>query len=128
MILDKALTFSDRQALAANTYSTDSLDIGGVQVDGLVLHLALQSESGTSPTLDVELETSSDGNTYSMVFGLKKPAGAMEFGSGLHGVRLKRYVRLRYVLGGSIPAFVVTAALVTGSQLNRAYPDSPRQA
>lgn len=128
MILDKPLTFSSRQALIANAYSTDSPDLNGVQLDGLVLHIAIQSESGASPTLAVELETSSDGDTYSKVFGITKPVGAKEFGCGMHNLRLKRYVRLRYVLGGSAPAFTVTTGLVSGSQLNQAYPDSPRQA
>lgn len=119
MILDHELMFSDAQAITQTGHSTNVVEIGrGVPggVTLLKLHVIVRSESGTSPTLVAELETSDDNDTFTKVFGLRKPAGEHRFGARLEGVRLGRYLRLRYVLGGTLPEYNITAMLVSGEE------------
>jgi hypothetical protein len=129
MYLDKANMFSDKQDVVASGYSTDTVEIPRAAPGStleIALHVAVRSEAGTNPTLVVELETSDDNSTFTKVVGLSKTAGQRVVGCSLHNMKLSRYLRIRYVLGGSSPAYNITAALVLGEQANRAYPDSPR--
>ena len=131
MILDQNLTMSNRQALVGTDYSTNTIDLGQAYPQGsdtLFLYVHVISSAGTLPTLSVELETSNDNSTFIKVFDIKKPENMNAFSIGLKGQPIKRYVRLRHVLGGGSPSFNLTAGLVVGQQMNEAYPDSPRQA
>ncbi len=130
MILDRALTMSDRQALVASSYSTDTVDLGQAYSNGndaLSLYIHVIAQGGTSPTLVVELETSSDNSTFTKVIGITKPTVKRELGCALKGLNLKRYNRVRHVLGGTSPTFTLTAGFVVGCQQWEALPDSPRQ-
>ena len=131
MIIDKGLVFSNCQAVAANTYSTDALETparsaGGDDLD-MYLTVIAHSETGTTPTLSATLQTSSDGATYVDVVGLKKPSGKKMFSCKLDGLRLRKYVRISYIVGGTTPAYSVSAYLSIGEQqANDPLPDSPR--
>lgn len=65
------------------------------------LTLTVTAVSGTSPTLDVDIETASDssgaGNTTLGSFSQKAAAGSQRL--IFHGV--DRFLRVKYVLGGS---------------------------
>ncbi len=131
MILDQALTMSNRQALLATDYSTDTIDLGQaypIGTSSLSLYIHVNAEGGTTPTLLAELETSSENSTFTKAVGITKPTGKKAFGIPLRNLSIKRYLRLRYVLAGTSPSYTITASLVAGEQYNEALPDSPRQA
>lgn len=117
MILDDAMMMSDRQLLVASTTSTNIIEIPrlapGHQLD---MHLVVNvhAESGADSTLSATLETSSDGVSFSPVHTLVKPAGARRIGCALEGLRLSRYLRMSYTLGGTLPDYTVSAMLAAG--------------
>lgn len=123
MIIDKDLMFSDKQDVVATGYSTDTLEITPGLYAGIdmAVQVIVRSESGTNPTLNVELETSADKSTFTKLLGTKKPAGEDVFNNGLHGISgLKKYLRLRYVLGGTSPEYNITAMLMEGGGFSSA--------
>lgn len=131
MILDQQLTMSNRQQLLATAYSIDTIDIGQARPSGddmLSLYAHIQAESGTNPTLTIELESSADNSTFTKVGSVVKSAGKREMAMRLERVPFNRYLRLRYVLGGTSPTYTVTAGLVTGVQDWTARADSAHQA
>jgi len=112
MFLDSTLTMSNRQALVATAYSIDTIDLGQDHPagdDNLSLYIHVQAESGTNPTLTAELETSADNSTFTKVGGVTKIAGKREMAMKLQRVPFKRYLRVRYVLGGTSPAYTIRA-------------------
>ena len=122
---------SDRQVLLATGYSTDVTDLGQERPTGyaeLTLYAHVQSESGTSPSLTMELETSADNSTFTKIGSVTKRANDREMAMGLERLPIKRYNRLRFVLGGTSPSYQVTAGFVTGVQQWKAVADSSRQA
>jgi hypothetical protein len=130
MILDSQMMMSDKQALVADTTSTNTIEIPRLAPGhNLDMHLALRvhSESGTDVTLQATLETSSDGSSFTPVHTLVKPPGKSAFGCSLDNLNLYRYLRISYVLGGDLPLFNVSAMLAAGSDDSwQAYPDSAR--
>ena len=129
MQFDSGLMFSNRQSIVATTNSIDVVDLGQPYETcpaDLAISVTVQAEGGTSPTLTVELEHSSNNSTFTKVVGFAKPAGKKGFSLQLGGLRLSRYVRLNYVLGGSSPTFTVTAGIVTGWDQNYPPADSIR--
>lgn len=131
MILDQQLTMSNRQQLLATAYSVDVIDLGQARPNGykeLTLYAHVQAESGTNPTLTIELETSADNSTFTKVSSVTKIANDREMMMGLENLSLKRYLRLRHVVGGTSPSYTVTAGLVAGVQAWKAVADSVRQA
>ncbi|MBI5900844.1 MAG: hypothetical protein HZB40_16685 [Rhodocyclales bacterium] len=125
MIFDSALVFSDRQVVVADTHS-DTVEIARL-APGHTLDMHLRvfalNETGSSPTLEVVLETSTDNVTFTPVRKFSKPVGAPKtFGCGLDGVALNRYLRLAYNVGGSSPGFTLFAGLVMGFDQWQAYP------
>jgi hypothetical protein len=131
VILDSQMMMSDKQALVANTQSTNVIEIPriapGHNLD-MQLVVRVHSESGTNPTLQAALETSSDGTTFTPVLTLVKPAGKNKIGASLEGQRLNRYLRMSYTLGGSSPLYNVSAMLASGIDDWKPFNDSARQA
>lgn len=122
MIIDSSLMFSDKQDVGATGYSTNTLEIPPGLYAGIdmALQIVVRSESGTDPTLLVELETSADNATFAKLVGVPKPAGEKVFNIRLHGLSgLKKYLRLRYVTGGA-PNYNITAMLVEGGGFSSA--------
>lgn len=122
MIIDKSLMFSDKQAVSVTGYSTDTLEIPpglNAGVD-MAVQVVVRSESGTNPTLDVELEASADNLAFTKVAGVRKPAGEDVFSIPLSQISgLKKYLRLRYVLGGT-STYNITAMLLEGGGFSSA--------
>lgn len=117
MFIDAQQQFSDKQAVTSTGYSTNSVEIppglnAGIDMAAQII---VRSESGTNPTLTVELETSADDSTYTKVVGIKKPDGDKVFNIALGSISgLKKFLRLRYVVGGVSPAYNITSMLVAG--------------
>ncbi len=131
MILDQQLTMSNRQALVGTAYSIDTIDLGQERPNGyaeLTLYCHIQGESGTNPTLTMELETSADNSTFTKIGSVTKRANERELALGLENLSVKRYNRLRFVLGGTSPSYNLTAGFVTGVQQWKAVADSAHQA
>ena len=117
MFIDAQQQFSDKQAVTSTGYSTNSVEIppglnAGIDMAAQII---VRSESGTNPTLTVELETSADDSTYTKLVGVPKPAGDKVFNIALGKISgLKKFLRLRYVVGGVSPAYNITSMLVAG--------------
>lgn len=123
MIIDKSLMFSDKQDVSATGYSIDTLEIPTGLNAGIdmAVQVVVRSESGTGPTLDVELEASADNSAFTKVVGIRKPAGEDVFSIPLGRISgLKRYLRLRYVPGGTSPNYNITSMLVDGGGFSSA--------
>lgn len=117
MFIDAQQQFSDKQAVTSTGYSTNSVEIPPGLTAGIdqAVQVIVRSESGTSPTLTVELETSADDSTYTKLVGIKKPDGDKVFNIALGSISgLKKFLRLRYVVGGVSPAYNITSMLVAG--------------
>ena len=135
MFIDAQQQFSDKQAVTSTGYSANSVEIppglnAGIDMAAQII---VRSESGTNPTLTVELETSADDSTYTKLVGIKKLDGDKVFNIALDSVSgLKKFLRLRYVVGGVSPAYNITSMLVAGGGFSskgvQHIADSARQA
>lgn len=117
MFIDAQQQFSDKQAVTSTGYSSNSVEIPPGLTAGIdqAVQVIVRSESGTNPTLTVELETSADDSTYTKLVGIKKPDGDKVFNIALGSISgLKKFLRLRYVVGGVSPAYNITSMLVAG--------------
>lgn len=117
MYIDAQQQFSDKQAVTSTGYSTNSVEIPPGLNAGIdmAVQIIVRSESGANPTLTVELETSADDSTYTKLVGIKKPDGDKVFNIALGSISgLKKFLRLRYVVGGVLPAYNITSMLVAG--------------
>lgn len=117
MFIDAEQQFSDKQALAGTSYSSNTVEIPPGLTAGIdqAVQIIVRSESGTNPTLWVELESSADNSTFTKLVGVAKPEGDKMFKIALESISgLQKYLRLRYVLGGVSPAYNITAMLVAG--------------
>lgn len=135
MLIDAQQQFSDKQAVTGTSYSTNSVEIAPGLTAGIdqAVQVVVRSESGTNPTLTVELETSADDSTYSKVVGVPKQAGDKMLNIALYKISgLKKFLRLRYVVGGVSPAYNITSMLVAGNGFDskgiQHIADSARQA
>ena len=117
MFIDAQQQFSDKQAVTSTGYSTNSVEIPPGLTAGIdqAVQVVVRSESGTNPTLTVELETSADDSTYTKLVGIKKPEGDKLLNIALGSISgLKKFLRLRYVVGGVSPSYNITSMLVAG--------------
>jgi hypothetical protein len=137
MIIDKLLQFSADQALTEDAKSTNSVDFGANRPVGpgepLWLCLVCKvAPGGTSPTLDVSVETD-DNSSFSsataiassaQLNGTNFPAGtvySMPWPSALQ----EQYCRLDYDLGGTTPTVTVDAFLTNQDPSQwRSFPDA----
>jgi hypothetical protein len=76
------------------------------------LFLNVTASSGTTPTLDLKLETSADNSTWYTVGSFAQKTGTANERKSFAG--LDRYVRLTWTLGGTTPSFTFA---VTGGEL-----------
>lgn len=116
MYIDAEQQFSDKQNVTVSGYSTNNVEIPpSLNSAGLdqAVQVVVRSESGTNPTLTVELETSADDSTYTKLVGVKHKAGDKFVNIPLKSMLgLKKYLRLRYVVGGVSPAYNLTSMLI----------------
>lgn len=142
MLLSKQQTFSEGQVVTADAASTNVIDLGapgtvlgapaalvrdvgkGREVD-IIVQLD-SAPTGTSPTLDVDIEVDTVENFASPTI----IASSQQKAGGAAGDRIQitgklpeganqRYIRLAYDVGGTSPSFVVTAAIVAADQTNK---------
>ena len=121
MILDKLLIFSEGETVTS-TKNSAVLDFGEAG-DAVGQELTLEVRSvkaftGTSGTLQIKLQTSSDNFSSDTTDVVLSPVITMDgapAGKTLFKIRtpqgLKRYARLAYTVGGTISAGAVTAFL-----------------
>lgn len=127
MILDKTNLFSDSQTLTATGASTNVIDLGvardigkGVPIPMVIQVMA--DATGTSPTIKADIEVSdTEAFTVATVVASSEVLTSPVAGDQASirfipkGVN-KRYVRIKYTLGGTSPSVVVTAGVVAGHQ------------
>lgn len=133
MILDRENLFSKDQAITATANSTDVIDTGSARNLGVghPLGVAVQvtEDFATLTSLTVEFQTDSAENFSgaTTLFSVVVPVADLEAGYKIPPIYVprgtKRYVRLRYVVGGSnATAGKVTAGLVLDQTDWQAYP------
>lgn len=126
MIFDSRLEFSDAQALsgAGASPSTNVIDISQVRNigKGRTMYVVVAVEvavAGTSPTIDVTLETDDNdafasaavvANVGPQITDVNGVAGA-KFVQAIPYSGYERYLRLNYTLGGTTPTGTVNAFL-----------------
>jgi hypothetical protein len=116
-MLDTNLLFKDAVALTASGQSS------GVEIDksgarGVWVQIIVTAVSGTTPTADFVIQESDDNSTYN---DLVTFAQMTTTGRASRLVQSKKkYLRLKYTLGGTTPSFTTTAGIVTGPQRDAA--------
>lgn len=138
MIMDKLLLFSSAQAVAADTASTDVVDLNNARDMGigwplrvmiLVTTSFLTTDAGT---LQFLLQGSTDNSTYT-TYAQSPAIAAATLTAGRRaldvdwprpgpGMALPRYIRIYYDVTNSFTAGAVTATLVLDRQDFVAYP------
>ena len=146
-IFDRQNMFSDAQSIigTAATPSTDTLDLsplysgpGGSNVardlgvgEDLYLQVTVTGVAGTSPTATVQIETADDSGfssnlatvaTYGPV-ALPAAGGQVLIAPVPFG-DYRKFLRLKYTLGGTSPAGTFKAALVKGVTAVKIYSDA----
>jgi hypothetical protein len=138
MIFSKEQLFSNAQVVTANAASTNVIDLGapGTALNapaalkrdigkGRPIPIRIQlvaDATGTSPTLDVDLQVDSD-----EAFGSPKTvASAQQIAGGAAGDRVaifyvpegtdERFLRLNYTVTGTTPSYTITAGIVLADQ------------
>ncbi len=140
MIKSANQTFSDKQAVTATAVSTNVIDLGApgsvlgaptaLKRDigkGVPIPIVVQltaAATGTSPTLQVELQVSDTENFASSTVVARSGTLA----GGAEGQQLapfyipegtkERYMRLNYVLGGTSPNYQISAFIPLASDQN----------
>ena len=100
--------FTPASVTKTATYNGNGVELG--DMDSLRLTLVVSAHAGTSPTLDVKLQTSEDNATWVDVASFAQQTGDTT------GVRkvftgLDRFVRLAVTIGGTgSPSFTFTCA------------------
>lgn len=128
MFMDALGLVSDAQAVSATGFSTNTIDLTagaaaraigtGESVGfGLAVDVAL---AGTTPTFSVDVVQSDNANlstpdvlSSTTLTAAQLAAGAAHFVQVPPGQPTKRYLGLRYNLGGTTPTITVTAWLTT---------------
>lgn len=97
-------------ARGAGTYTSGPLAAAGVAAD-VLLAVHCTAASGTGPTLDVSLEESADGTTWTAVPG----SGITQLTAAGNRVAAaaitKNYVRVTSAVAGTTPSFTYRVAL-----------------
>lgn len=134
MIYDNRLKFSESQALTATAASTDNVDFSGDFDMGpgrtlwavVTVDVAL---AGTVPTFEVEIQTD-DNSGFSSATTIASSGTVTSAAAGTSFVIAlpyanERYLRLRYVLGGTSPTVTVTSFLTDQEPYSHGvYPDA----
>lgn len=125
MIIDKALIFSDGQALTGTAASTDVLDLDHARAGGLgvgeplaVVVQVTVAAGGTTPTMNFAVQTDDNSGFSSAVTrNVSKTYSQAEMAAGaifvlpLDNLGSERYMRLNYTLAGTSPTVTVKARL-----------------
>ncbi len=138
MIIDKGLQVSNEQAVTSSAASTDVIDYGqanpnsGVgQNTSMAITVDEAAAASGSATVTFSIQDSADNSSWADV-AVTAAIGKAALLAGKQvlipmPVQHRRYVRAYYTVGtGPLTAGKFSAQVVTGVQLNIAYPDSPR--
>lgn len=105
-------------ASAARTASgqSDQFNVGGI-ASGMVVEILVTAASGTSPTLDLDLEDSFDGTTWHKVVDVNA-ANITAVGNTIKRINLRdtpttNRLRLNYTIGGTTPSFTFSVRTYT---------------
>ena len=106
---------ADSRTATANGSSFDLQGSNDAEGEAIVI-LDSEAGSGTSPTLDVKLQESSDDSTWSDISGATFTQ-VTDGGAGFEKISIntndtERYLRAVATLGGTTPAFVFGVSLV----------------
>ena len=126
MLIDKLLRFSASQSLASasGTASTDILDLGAdrdMTALGRPLYVAvvLEASGGTSPTLQVIVQTD-DNSGFSSAVALHTGPALAQASNRVQIIPIphtnERYLRLTYTQGGASPTATVSAFITDSPQ------------
>lgn len=126
MLIDKLLRFSASQSLAgaSGTASTDILDLGAdrdMTALGRPLYVAvvLEASGGTSPTLQVIVQTD-DNSGFSSAVALHTGPALAQASNRVQIIPIphtnERYLRLTYTQGGTSPTATVSAFITDAPQ------------
>jgi len=131
MIIDYNLQVSDAQALTADAASTNVIDLGsdrdiGPGEDLKIVTTLDVDMGGTSPTLAIQVQSSSDNSTFTTVQTSRTVSAGSAGDSVVTGLPdiNDRYIRLYYDLGGTSPTATVTSSIVKDAQQWQSYPDA----
>jgi hypothetical protein len=126
MLIDKLLRFSASQSLASasGTASTDILDLGAdrdMTALGRPLYVAvvLEASGGTSPTLQVIVQTD-DNSGFSSAVALHTGPALAQASNRVQIIPIphtnERYLRLTYTQDGTSPTATVSAFITDSPQ------------
>lgn len=82
------------------------------QAADVVLHVQCTAATGTTPTLDVKLEESTDNSTYTTVTGSAATQLTAAGTASSNGRITKPYVRVTSTIGGTTPAITYRALVL----------------
>jgi hypothetical protein len=125
MLIDKLLRFSTSQALsgASGTASTDILDLGADRDftalgRPLYVVVVVEASGGTSPTLQVILQTDDNSSFSSATALYTGPATSQAARTQIIPFphENERYLRLAYTQGGTSPTATVSAFITDAPQ------------
>ena len=139
MFVDALLTMSDAQALTATAVSANTIDLGnptvkrdiGVGEPVVAVVTADVALGGTTPTIACEFIQSANADLSSpdvlATSGTISGAAAFPAGKQIEvpipaGRITKRYVGMRYTMGGTSPTATVTAVLQPASMTSQPVP------
>ena len=133
MYIDKNLRFSSSQALsgASGTASTDLLDLGAdrdLTALGRPLYVVVvvEASGGTSPTLQVILQTD-DNSSFSSATAIYTGPALAQATNRAQIIPMphenERYLRLTYTQGGTSPTATVSAFITDSPQAWQATTD-----
>jgi len=110
-----SLLGADSRSASANGSSFDLQGSNDAEGEAIVI-LDSEAGSGTSPTLDVKLQESSDDSTWSDISGATFTQ-VTDGGAGFEKISIntndtERYLRAVATLGGTSPVFVFGVSLV----------------
>jgi hypothetical protein len=132
MLIDKQNQLSDAQAFTATAASSNVIDLGvardmaGGTVDDLKLLVQVNTGFTGTGTVQVQVQTSADNSSWSTlaqsdaIVGTSLVQGYRFFENGLPGPT-SRYLRLNYVVSGSIGTGKIDAALVPSLDVQPVY-------
>lgn len=97
---------SDARTASGNGTSVDLQGYVNPGIDNMKAYLDVGTVSGTTPTLDVKIQESSDNVTFTDITGATfTQVTATGANQEIHFVTSKRYVRAVATIGGTTPSF-----------------------
>lgn len=120
MIIDSLLNVSRSQVVTANAASTDVIDTGAGQQpigpgERVWLICVIKAVSGTSPTLQISLQSATDAAFTTPITGVSSgviapPVAGQRIALAVPMTNA-RFLRANYTVGGTSPSFTIDAFL-----------------